>query len=203
MQTHTPCGPTDLNELARDNTSGNLNTAETLRTSKELILQPHQQLKQAIIKEFSDPESEHGLIAALDTKQGRHETPHAYYHRLRQAYFKARNYPGMVEDTSCKSLFLRKLHPSVSHHLGIMTCRTMPNQQLRDLTQKAFNKHKASTKGVCQTPLILNFTTQNPKRAPEGTQHCHNAKPFVGTTDSLLANNIDKQPSYPDQLTSG
>ncbi|XP_016432064.1 uncharacterized protein LOC107758764 [Sinocyclocheilus rhinocerous] len=64
LQTHTPCDPTDPNELARDNTSGNLNTAETLRTSKELILQSHQQFKQAIIKEFSDPESEHGLIAA-------------------------------------------------------------------------------------------------------------------------------------------
>ncbi|XP_016393726.1 uncharacterized protein LOC107728146 isoform X2 [Sinocyclocheilus rhinocerous] len=64
LQTHTLCDPTDPNELARDNTSGNLNTAETLRTSKELILQSHQQFKQAIIKEFSDPESEQGLIAA-------------------------------------------------------------------------------------------------------------------------------------------
>uniref|UniRef100_A0A673GI44 Retrotransposon gag domain-containing protein n=1 Tax=Sinocyclocheilus rhinocerous TaxID=307959 RepID=A0A673GI44_9TELE len=95
------------------------------------IQSDYQRLKQAIIKDFSDPESEHGLIAALDTKQGRHETPHTYYR----------------------------------HHLGIMACCTMPIQQLRDLTQKAFNKHKASTKG-------------NPKQAPEVTQHCHNARPF-------------------------
>ncbi len=54
----------------------------------------------------------------------------------------------------------------------------MPIQQLRDLTQKAFNKHKASSKGVYKTPLILNCTTQNLKQAPEGTQHCHNARPF-------------------------
>ncbi|KAL0159100.1 hypothetical protein M9458_047176, partial [Cirrhinus mrigala] len=141
------------------------------------------QLRQAIIKEFSDPESEHGLIAALATKQGRYETPYAYYHRLRRAYFGARNEPGMEEDTSFKSIFLQNLHPIVSHHLGILACpHSMPIQQLRDLTQKAFNKHKASTKGVCKTPLILDCTTQNSKQAPEGTQHCHNARPFCRKT---------------------
>ncbi|KAI2646749.1 WEB family protein At3g02930, chloroplastic [Labeo rohita] len=63
----------------------------------------------------------------------------------------------------------------MSHHLGILACpHSMPIQQLRDLTHKAFNKHKTSTKGVCKTPLILNCTTQNSKQAPEGTQHCHN-----------------------------
>ncbi|KAL0169732.1 hypothetical protein M9458_034328, partial [Cirrhinus mrigala] len=143
----------------------------------------YQQLRQAIIKEFSDPESEHGLIAALATKQGRYETPYAYYHRLRRAYFGARNEPGMEEDTSFKSIFLQNLHPIVSHHLGILACpHSMPIQQLRDLTQKAFNKHKASTKGVCKTPLILDCTTQNSKQAPEGTQHCHNARPFYRKT---------------------
>ncbi|KAL0154194.1 hypothetical protein M9458_050501, partial [Cirrhinus mrigala] len=143
----------------------------------------YQQLRQAIIKEFSDPESEHGLIAALATKQGRYETPYAYFHRLRRAYFGARNKPGMEEDTSFKSIFLQNLHPIVSHHLGILACpHSMPIQQLRDLTQKAFNKHKASAKGVCKTPLILNCTTQNLKQAPEGSQHCHNARPFYRKT---------------------
>ncbi|KAL0180350.1 hypothetical protein M9458_025792, partial [Cirrhinus mrigala] len=147
------------------------------------IQSDYQQLRQAIIKEFSDPESEHGLIAALDTKQGRYETPHVYYHRFRRAYFGAHNEPGLEEDTSFKSLFLRNLHPMVSHHLGILACpHSMPIQQLRDLTQKAFNKHKASTKGVCKTPLILDCTTQNSKQAPEGTQHCHNARPFYRKT---------------------
>ncbi|KAL0173895.1 hypothetical protein M9458_029863, partial [Cirrhinus mrigala] len=141
------------------------------------------QLRQAIIKEFSDPESEHGLIAALATKQGRYETPYAYYHRLRRAYFGARNEPGMEEDTSFKSIFLQNLHPIVSHHLGILACpHSMPIQQLRDLTQKAFNKHKASTKGVCKSPLILDCTTQNSKQAPEGPQHYRNARPFYRKT---------------------
>uniref|UniRef100_A0A671S101 Uncharacterized protein n=1 Tax=Sinocyclocheilus anshuiensis TaxID=1608454 RepID=A0A671S101_9TELE len=143
------------------------------------IQSDYQKLRQAIIKEFSDPESEHGLIAALATEKGRHETPHAYYHRLQRTYFGAHNEPGMEEDTSFKSFFLRNLHAIVSHHLDILACPySMPIQQLRDLTQKAFNKHKASTKGVCKTLLILHCTTQNPKRAPEGTQHCQNAKPF-------------------------
>ncbi|KAI2666734.1 Dihydroorotase [Labeo rohita] len=147
------------------------------------IQSDYQQLRQAIIKEFSDPESEHGLIAALDTKQGWYETPRVYYHRLRQAYFGARNEPGMEEDTSFKSLFLQNLHPMVSHHLGILACpHSMPIQQLRDLTHKAFDKHKASTKGVCKNPLILDCTTQNSKQAPEGTQHCHNAWPFYKKT---------------------
>ncbi|XP_051982555.1 uncharacterized protein LOC127643739 [Xyrauchen texanus] len=114
-----------------------------LARQPENIQSNYQQLKQAIIREFS--ESKNGLIAALDTKQGRHETPYVYYHRLRRAYFGARNKPGMEEDTSFKCLFLQNLHPMVSHHLGIMACpHTMPIQQLRDLTQKAFNKHKAS-----------------------------------------------------------
>ncbi|KAI2642433.1 ABC transporter D family member 1 [Labeo rohita] len=103
------------------------------------IQSDYQQLRQAIIKEFSDPESEHGLTAALATKQRRYETSHVYYHRLRRAYFGARNEPGMEEDTSFKSLFLRNLHPIVIHHLGILACpHSMSIQQLRDLTHKAF-----------------------------------------------------------------
>ncbi|KAL0188169.1 hypothetical protein M9458_015268, partial [Cirrhinus mrigala] len=75
------------------------------------IQSDYQQLRQAIIKKFSDPESEHGLIAALATKQGCYETPYAYYHRLRRAYLGACSEPGVEEDTSFKSLFLQNLHP--------------------------------------------------------------------------------------------
>ncbi len=36
-------------------------------------------LQKALIKEFADPESDQGLVAALETRQGRHEPPQAYY----------------------------------------------------------------------------------------------------------------------------
>ncbi len=95
----------------------------------------YQLLREVLIKEFSDPDSENGLLTALETKQGRQEAPQAYYNRLRQAYFGAHNEPDLEEDVNFKSLFLRNLHPGVSHHLGVMACpRSMTIQQLRDLT---------------------------------------------------------------------
>ncbi len=39
----------------------------------------YQLLQKALIKEFADPESNQGLVAALETKQGRHEPPQVYY----------------------------------------------------------------------------------------------------------------------------
>ncbi len=39
----------------------------------------YQLLRKVLIKEFADPESNQGLVAALETRQGCHEPPHAYY----------------------------------------------------------------------------------------------------------------------------
>ncbi len=92
----------------------------------------YQWLQKALIKEFADPESDQGLVAALETRQGRHETPQAYYSRLRQANFGTRNESDMEDELNFKTLFLRNLHPGISHHLGIFACpRTMNTQQLR------------------------------------------------------------------------
>ncbi len=76
----------------------------------ETVKVDYQQLQQALIKEFSDPDSEQGLIMAMNLKQGRQETTQAFYSRLRQAYFGARNEPGMEEEFNFKTLFLRNLH---------------------------------------------------------------------------------------------
>uniref|UniRef100_A0A667YDD0 Retrotransposon gag domain-containing protein n=1 Tax=Myripristis murdjan TaxID=586833 RepID=A0A667YDD0_9TELE len=127
------------------------------------------QLKQAMIREFADPESEQGLTTALDIKQGRQETPQAYYQRLRRAYFGSRNEADMEEDANFKTLFLRNLHPTVNHFLGVMACpRTMTSLQLRDLALKAFNKQRqrAASKKLSKTATVPSLDGDAPQRLP-------------------------------------
>ncbi len=126
---------------------------------------------EALIKEFADPESDQGLVAALETKQGHHESPQAYYSQLRQAYFGTRNESDMEDELNFKTLFLRNLHPVISHHLGVLACpRTMNTQQLRDLVQKAYCKQKMTSEKSAKTPAVLDFNTQHHELALEGTQ---------------------------------
>ncbi len=138
----------------------------------------YQLLRKALIKEFADPESEQGLVAALETRQGHHEPPQAYYSRLRRAYFGTRNEPDMEDELNFKTLFLRNLHPGVSHHLDVLACpRTMNAQQLRDLAQKAYGKQKMASEMGAKTPAVLDFNTQSQGLALEGTQRQDGAKP--------------------------
>ncbi len=138
----------------------------------------YQRLQKALIKEFADPESDQGLVAALETRQGRHETPQAYYSRLRQAYFGTRNESDMEDELNFKTLFLRNLHPGISHHLGVLACpRMMNTQQLQDLVQKAYCKQKMATEKSAKTPAVLDFNTQHHELALEGTQCQDSAKP--------------------------
>ncbi len=138
----------------------------------------YQRLRKALIKEFADSESNQGLVAALETRQGRHDTPQAYYSRLRQAYFGTRNDSDMEDELNFKTLFLRNLHPGISHHLGILACpRTMNIQQLRDLVQKAYYKQKMASEKSTKTPAVLDFNTQHMNWPLEGTQRQDNAKP--------------------------
>ncbi|XP_016104650.1 uncharacterized protein [Sinocyclocheilus grahami] len=139
----------------------------------------YQLLREVLIKEFTDPESELGLLTALEIKQGRQEVPQAYYNRLRQAYFGAHNEPDLEEDVNFKSLFLRNLHPGVSHHLGVMACpRSMTIQQLRDLTQKAYNKQKMASKKGNKTSTLLNSVTKDSSLALDDTQWHHDTRVF-------------------------
>uniref|UniRef100_A0A673M8X4 Uncharacterized protein n=1 Tax=Sinocyclocheilus rhinocerous TaxID=307959 RepID=A0A673M8X4_9TELE len=139
----------------------------------------YQLLREVLIKEFTDPESEHGLLTALEIKQGRQEVPQAYYNRLRQAYFGAHNEPDLEEDVNFKSLFVRNLHPGVSHHLGVMACpRSMTIQQLRDLTQKAYNKQKMASKKGNKTSTLLNSVTKDSSLALDDTQWHHDTRVF-------------------------
>ncbi len=138
----------------------------------------YQRLRKALFKEFADPESDQGLVAALETRQGRHEPPHAYYSRLRQAFFGTRNDSDMEDQLNFKTLFLRNLHPGISHRLGVLACpRTMNTQQLRDLVQKAYYKQKMASEKSVKPPAVLDFNTQHHELALEGTQRQDSAKP--------------------------
>ena len=135
------------------------------------VMSNYQLLRETLIKEFTGPESEHGVLIALETKQCRQETPQAYYHRFRQAYLGAHNKPELEEDVNFKTLFLRNLHPGLSHHLGIMACPgTMTIQQLRDLTHKAYVKQKMTSKKGLKTSTVSNSFSQETSLALEDTQ---------------------------------
>ncbi len=137
----------------------------------------YQLLREALIKEFTDPDSEHGLLTALETNLGRQEAPQAYYNRLRQAYFGAHNEPDLEEDVNFKSLFLRNLHPGISHHLGVIACsRSMTIQQLHDLTQKAYNKQRIASKKGNKTSTLLNSVNKDSSLALDDTQLHHNTR---------------------------
>ncbi len=74
----------------------------------------YQLLQEALNKEFADPEFEQGLVAALETRQGCHEPPQAYYSRLRQEYFGTRKKPDMEDELNFKTLLLRNLHSGIT-----------------------------------------------------------------------------------------
>ncbi|XP_052404248.1 uncharacterized protein LOC127950896 [Carassius gibelio] len=159
----------------------------------EMIKVDCQKLQQALIKEYSDPESEQGLIMAMDIKQGRQETIQAYYNRFRQAYFGARNEPGMEEDLTFKALFLRNLHPTVTYHLGVLACpRTMSTQQLRDLAHKAYSKQRAATKKTGKTTTIYPVTNQSSELALEGDEPSHSDQPVNTMSRSIPASRTQR-----------
>ncbi len=51
----------------------------------------YQLLREVLIKEYTDPQTENWLLTALEAKQSRQEAPRAYYNWLQQAYFGAHN----------------------------------------------------------------------------------------------------------------
>ncbi|KAK2827460.1 hypothetical protein Q7C36_018386 [Tachysurus vachellii] len=114
------------------------------------IKEDYQQLQEALIKEFSDPESDKD----------------------------SRNEPGMEEDFNFKTLFLRNLHPAVSHHLGVLACaREMSIQQLRDLAQRAYTKQRNVPEKNVKGAAIYSVSEQCSELALEGTQQRYHDKP--------------------------
>ncbi|XDV44753.1 hypothetical protein PO909_012993 [Leuciscus waleckii] len=145
----------------------------------ETVKTDSQQLRQALIREFSDPDSDQGFIVAVDLKQGRREHPQIYYNRLRQAFFGARNEPGMEQDVTFKTLFLRNLHPTLSHHIGVLAdARTMSTQQLRDLAHKAYTKQKTISEKTVKNPTIYSVSEHCSELTLEGAPQHHSHRHF-------------------------
>ncbi len=150
----------------------------------------YQRLRKALIKEFADPESDQGLVAALETRQGRHDTPQAYYSRLRQAYFGTRNDSDMEDELNFKTLFLRNLHPGISHHLGVLGISTNDEHSAVAETwcKEAYYKQKMASEKSAKTPAVLDFNTQHHELALEGTQRQDSAKPPHREWNALPSN---------------
>ncbi len=70
----------------------------------------YQLLQKALIKEFANPESDQGLVAALEMRLERHKPPQAYNSRLRQAYFGTCKELDMEKSNQIKSLLLSHHH---------------------------------------------------------------------------------------------
>ncbi|CAM4610264.1 unnamed protein product [Leuciscus chuanchicus] len=154
----------------------------------ETVKTDFQQLRQALIREFSDPDSDQGFIAAVDLKQGRREHPQIYYNRLRQAFFGARNEPGMEQDINFKTLFLRNLHPTLSYHLGVAACpRSMSTQQLRELAHKAYTKQKTISEKTVKNPTIYSVSEHCSELTLEGAPQHHSHRHFYRESKPLQA----------------
>ncbi|KAM3864759.1 sodium-dependent phosphate transport protein 2B-like [Diretmus argenteus] len=131
----------------------------------------YEALSRALMREFSDPEAQTGLSAALNIKQEKNESPQKYYHRLRQAFFGSHNAENMEEDINFKSLFVRNLHPATSHHIGIAACpKTMTSLQLPDTAMKGFAKHLQAPSKPSGNETVYSLEAQTPPLELEGTQ---------------------------------
>ncbi len=95
----------------------------------------------------------------------------------------------MEDELNFKTLFLRNLHPGISHHLGVLACpRTMNTQQLRDLVQKDYGKQKMTLEKSAKTPAVLDFNTKSQGLALEGVQCQDRAKPPHREWNAPLSN---------------
>ncbi|KAL7831167.1 hypothetical protein SRHO_G00306690 [Serrasalmus rhombeus] len=118
-------------------------------------------LCQALIEEFSNHLAQTGLVAALAVKQHRRESPQQYYSRLRLVYFGSQNELGMEENIHFNTLFVRNLHPTTSHYLGIAACpQTLSSRQLHDLALNGFAKHLQALSKRKEAPKVNSLDTQ-------------------------------------------
>ncbi|XP_052429799.1 uncharacterized protein LOC127971085 [Carassius gibelio] len=151
----TVANVTDVNTLYLLKNTASRDVHCFLDRQPETVKAYYQQLLQTLILEFSDPNSDHGLLIAMDLKQGQFENPQTYCSQLRNTYFGACNEPGMEQDFNLKTLFLLNLHASWSFHLRVPACpRNRTTQELRSLAHKACTKQKTICEKTVKYPKV-------------------------------------------------
>ena len=105
-------------------------------------------IRQAIIEEFTDHQTITGITSAMDIKQYRDESVHAYYTRLRRAFFGECNIPEMEENVSFKSLFVHNLQSSIRRQLPLdLEPAEKRATELKALARKAFERERPNNRG--------------------------------------------------------
>ncbi|XP_052413623.1 uncharacterized protein LOC127958695 [Carassius gibelio] len=133
---------TDVNTLYLLKITSSRDVHCVLDRQPETVKAYYQQLLQTLTLEFSDPDSDHGLLIAMDLKQGRLENPQTFCSQLRIAYFGACNEPGMQQDVDLKTLFLRNLHASWSFHLRVPACLRNMTTRVTELSPQSLHQAK-------------------------------------------------------------
>ena len=124
-----------------------------LRRQPESAVSTFPGLHAAFKREFACLTADAGLKSALNIRQGRTETPAAYYNRLRNGYFGSENYPLMEEDVNFKTIFIMNLFPALKQRLWVLADpKTWSSSALRELATKAWDSGKVIPNAVMHWP---------------------------------------------------
>ena len=105
-------------------------------------------IREAIIEEFTDHRNPAGLTAAGAVNQFKDEGVHAYYTRLRKAFFGECNTPDIEENLNFKTLFVANLQPFVRRQLPLSLEPSLVRaSELKALARKAFERERPKPAG--------------------------------------------------------
>lgn len=134
----------------------------------------YQDLCTALLEEFSSPADEiSGIVAASQIKHSRLEHPRDFYRRFRHAYFQGKNAPGMEENSTFKSLFMKNLHPSIRSHVTLKTLDGKPSMhEVRKMTQMAWET-LVSSKDMRKNTELSSSNTHVSSKPSASRPHPH------------------------------
>ncbi|XP_056256394.1 uncharacterized protein LOC130184486 [Seriola aureovittata] len=157
----------------------------------------YKELCQALTEEFSPAADEiESLVAASQIKHSRHEHPNDFYQRLRHAYFQGRNTPGLEQNSTFKSLFLRNLHPCVRTHVTLMTHQGKPTmQEIKKMTKMAWetmvnSKARGKTTEPSNSNTLASHRHVTSKDHPQNRSKGGDKRPHMGAERNRHAHQV-------------